>query len=390
MPPPHHNLPLDQLQSVLAADLPAPDITHTDVPGDEALGRVLAAPLSAPFDLPPTAVSPVDGYTLSAPPDDQPRRVVGESVPGGDIPPSPGSDETVFVMTGGQVPDRCIGIIPREQAREAADGVTLRGKPVPPVPPGARMARGTPLAEVGTRLRPAHLARIADFGIWRVPVVERPQVDLLAIGSELERNHDTHHDGNTPHLAALVRLAGGAPATRPPAADDRSAIREALESCRGSLIITTGGTARGRFDLTAQAILDAGFSWVIDGLALRPGQTTRVARNDRQVLVSLPGSPGAIAPLFTVLVKPMLARLAGERGTTDWWRGTLNRPYDRPRPEPLLSHAEIALVDGTVRVTPVRGDGNGLVLLPQGDGPIDTHTPLPVLPTLDPPVLADP
>lgn len=390
MHPPHYHLPLDQLEAVIRADLPTPGITHTDVPADEALGRVLASPLAAPFDLPPTTVSPVDGFTLSAPLTDHPYRIVAESVPGSEIPDPPGTDETIFVMTGGPLPHGCTGIIPREQAEEQGNRVTLTGSPKPPVPPGTRMAKGAPLAEVGTRLRPAHLARIADFGIWRVPVVARPSVNLLAIGSELGAPGTDHHDGNTPHLAALVRLAGGAPATRPPAADDISAIGAALQGCQGDLIITTGGTAKGRFDLTARAVADAGFSWVINGLAMRPGQTTRVARNDRQVLISLPGSPGAISPLFTVLVKPILTRLAGETGTAAWWRGTLSQPYDRPRPEALLSHAEIALVDGTVRVTPVRGDGNGLVLLPRGNDPLGTDTPLPVLPTHDPPVLADP
>ncbi len=386
-----HNVPIEQLSTVLAEALPQACPSPTEVSCDEALGRVLAIPLTAPFDLPPVAVSPMDGFAVVLPLSNDPYRVIGESVPGGGIPNTPQADQAVRVMTGGPVPPGPIGIIPCEQTDETADGLRLTDtRTVAPVPPGTRLTKGAILAEAGARLRPLHLSRLADMGLWRVTVFERPNVNLLAVGSELANRAPGHYDGNTPHLAALVRLAGGNPITLPPAEDRADAIREALDACRSELVITAGGTAKGLFDLTQTAAEQAGFELRVDGLDLRPGQSTRVACRGDQILVSLPGSPGAIPLLFEVLIRPILARLAGDSTCTEWWQGRLNEPYQRARPAPILSQANLALVDGVLSVTPTRGDGNGLLLLPQGEGPLESGTQVKVLATSGPPTLANP
>ncbi|MBI5137162.1 MAG: hypothetical protein HZA24_07475 [Nitrospirae bacterium] len=370
------------LERALADSLPWPTPGRCEVPLDEAAGRVAAADLVADRDLPSTPVAAVDGYVPGSP-SGTPLRVVAESVPGGPPPPPPGPGEALFAMTGGPLPSDCAGVVPREAAREAAGTVVLDGTaPVPPVATGARLRKGRHILRAGHPVTPAQAGRLADCGVWRVGVFTLPVVDLLAIGSEFSAGATgTHHDGNGAHLAALVKRAGAVPRRQPPAPDQVEAIAAALGRCTAPLTITTGGTAKGRFDLTRQGAEAAGFRWVVSGLALRPGQTARVAVNGARTLVSLPGTPGALAPLFTLLAWPILRHLSGETGPPPRGSARLGTDYEKPRgPLPLLAAARLTLREGALLAHPERAAEGAWVLLPAGDTPLPAGTVLDLLP----------
>jgi molybdopterin molybdotransferase len=391
--PPRGVAPADlaaALTAALAEAVPGPRAPES-VALPEASGRVAAADVAAPYALPAFATARVDGFAAPAPAAGRRLRVASRSLPGDVPPPPPADDEACFVMTGAPLPRGVAGVVPREQTREDAGGNHVRivdPAVVPGVPPGGRVAAGELLLRAGARVGPEAIGRLAGFGRARVAVFPRPTVALLALGTELRDpvTHGppgevpAHYNSNGYVLAALAREAGALPRVLPPVPDDLDRIAAALADAEADLVVTTGGTARGAHDHTGDAIARAGFTLRIDGLGVRPGQTVRVATRDRRVLVCLPGSGGAVGPLFALLVGPLLGRLAGaaEPGPR-WLRAALAHPVSEPRPSAVLSHAELGCDAGAFRVRPARAPGNGYALLPEGAEPLPAGTLVPVL-----------
>jgi len=371
-------VPAAGVATALGTLVPGPG-TPEEVALDAAPGRVCARDETAPWPLPPAPVARVDGYCLADPAPGLRCRITARSLPGGPTPAPPAGGTACFVMTGAPLPPGVEAVVPREGVTEAGDTVEVTDPAtVPAVAAGARVAAGAVLARAGDRLDPVRVGRLADFGRARVAVFPHPTVDLLPVGSELADPAAApaptpgapppSYDSNAHVLAALVRAAGGVPRILPPVPDDPEAVAAALGSCTGNLIVATGGTARGAADHTAAAAGRAGFRLALDGLECRPGRTARILLREGRVLISLPGSPGAVAPLFALLVGPALGRLAGRSDWAPSWRtARLDGSVAEPRPTAVLSHAVLTADEGAFTARPGPAPGNGFALLPQGE-----------------------
>jgi molybdopterin molybdotransferase len=383
-------------RGVAAADLPAalaelvpPPGTAREVPLAEADGRVCARDVPAPHSLPPFPTARVDGYAARSFEAGRRLRVTGRAFPGDPPPPRPGPEEALFVMTGAPLPEGIAGVVPREGAEADGGDVVIRDPAaVPAVQAGARVAAGEALVRAGATIGPDGVGRLADFGIAQVAVYPRPTVDILAIGDELREVGQApppgagppHYNSNGPVLAALARAVGAVPRVLPPAPDDPDRIARALADSGADVAVTTGGTARGAHDHTAAAVAKAGFAVAVEGIAARPAQGVRIATAGDRVLLALPGSGGAVAPLFALLVGPVLALRGGRSDPGPRWHtARLADTVAEARPMPLLAHAELALADGAVTARPARGGGNGFVLLPEGTEPVPAGTFVPAL-----------
>ncbi|MGH3343494.1 MAG: molybdopterin-binding protein, partial [Carbonactinosporaceae bacterium] len=96
--------------------------------------------------------------------------------------------------------------------------------------------------------------------------------------------------------------------------DTAEALRAEVESSAADLIVTTGGTARGPVDHVHAVLDDLGATYVVDGVAVRPGHPQLLARRiDGRLIVGLPGNPLAAVSGVLTLVMPAVQRLRGER-----------------------------------------------------------------------------
>ncbi len=288
-----------------------------------ALGKVAAAPLRAAVPVPPFAQVTRDGYALRARDRGRELLVVGEMAAGCRQPVACGSGQAVRVMTGAPLPPGCDLVIPLEEVTETA------GRLLPAADAGDRyirrrgcdLAAGRVVVPAGTRLLPEHLARAAAAGVARARIYLPPPVAVLCTGSELvttgaELGPGQIFSANLLLLEGLIRENGGAPCDLAPAADRLEVINGSLAAslaAGAALIITTGGTGPGRYDLLARAFADLGVETLFAGLAVRPGHLTRLGRLGDTLLLALPGPPPAVRLLFNELARPLLYRLTGRR-----------------------------------------------------------------------------
>src|SRR3989442_10992339 len=153
--------------------------------------RVLAEDLRAPFDVPPTDNSAVDGYAVAS--GDVPLTgareldVVAELHAGSLFDGALNPGQAVRIMTGAPMPQGADTVYPQEIVERRGSRVS-----VGPIKKGVNVRlrgedvqAGTIAIERGTVLRAQELGLITSLGQWQVVGHPPPPVALLSAGGEV-------------------------------------------------------------------------------------------------------------------------------------------------------------------------------------------------------------
>jgi molybdopterin molybdotransferase len=322
------------------------------VPLLEAAGRVLAADVAMPWDLPLWDNSAMDGFAVRSADCTGPVRLkVTGYIPAGGLPAGAvGPGEAIRIMTGAPLPPGADAIAPVEEVDEAADAIGLRG----PVRPGAHVRRrgedlraGELALAAGTVIGPGEVSALASAGRVLVPVVRRARVAILSTGDELVApgapiGPGQICDSNGVAMAAAVRLAGGEPLSLGIARDERPALRALLErGLEADLLVTTAGVSAGDRDLVKEVLEELGMRRLFWKVDIKPGRPTAFGVRGRTLVFSLPGNPVSSLLTFEQFVRPALLRMMGHR--------RIHRPL-----RPALLQEPLAKTPGRVNFVRVR------------------------------------
>ena len=316
-----------------------------------ALGRVLAAPVTARVSLPPWPNSAMDGYALVASDIAAAREAAPvELAVIGDVRAGVAPDVTIRpgtaarIATGARIPDGADAVVPVELTTplDAAGRPGARGRdstgPLPAVclvhepvpvggsirPEGSDLRAGATLLGPGTALTAAAVALIAGAGVSRVGVHRRPRVGVLATGDEVRRPDEPLGpagipDANGPGLRAQVTAAGAEAIDLGIAADD---LADVLKRLRGGIevgadvLIVSGGVSVGPYDVV-KAAMEAIGRVDLWRVAVQPGKPFAFGVAERPdgeapiLVFGLPGNPVSSAVTFELFVRPAIRRLAG-------------------------------------------------------------------------------
>ena len=344
------------------------------VPLIAALGRVLAADVVAPADVPGFTRSNVDGFavrardTFGATEEGPARLLLNAEVLAPGMPPAmevvPGS--ATSIATGAVLPRGADAVVMVEETEVEERGVLVRR----PVAPGASLsaagsdiAAGEVVLRAGEVLSSRETGILAALGLGEVEVVRRPRVALFSTGDEIVAPgeplpHGFVHDANARILADAIREAGGEADELGILKDDEESMRMALDAALADadLVLLSGGTSKGAGDLSCKVIGSLGEIFV-HGVALKPGKPVALAVVEETPVVILPGFPTSAVFTFHTFVAPWVRARAGlpedARPTVmaRLWRAVVS---ERGRAEYDLVH----LVDGR----------DGLVAYPLGKG----------------------
>ncbi|MFI5255473.1 MAG: gephyrin-like molybdotransferase Glp [Candidatus Limnocylindrales bacterium] len=310
---------------------------------DEAVGRVLAAPLRARLTLPPWDNSAMDGFAVrsadvEAATVDRPvrLRVVGEVAAGHAPTAVVTAGAALRILTGAMLPAGADAVVPVEET-DAPAGVADLPASVGILAPaasgqhvrlaGSDFGAGADLLAGRLRINPQALALIVAGGHGSVPVFRRPRVAVLATGDELVGPGEALgpgqiHDSNSPGLAAQARALGAdvrrLGVARDTPAEVEAALRSALEWA--DVIVCSGGVSVGAHDVVREAFGRLG-SVDLWRVAVQPGKPLafgRATAPDRHLvlLFGLPGNPVSSFVTFEIFVAPVLRALAGDRDPT--------------------------------------------------------------------------
>ena len=279
------------------------------VPCIKALDRVAARTVKAGRNLPPFPVSALDGFAC--------RGGGKEFVVKAWLSPGEKSvlhlkaGEAVFVPTGAEIPASTL-FAPVEHVRE--DGGAILVETLTDArkiwKKGYWIRKGDGVVTGGTRIRPRTMELLALAGLKEIAVFRKPGVSILSTGNELKKGIVVN--SNQYLLAGLVERDGGEVAHMAVAGDDKEEIGEALLRMTGTnILLLTGGTAKGKKDVTRSSLQACGATLLLDALPIVPGKTMTFGKLDRTPFFILPGNPRALRPLYEVFIKPCLFKLAG-------------------------------------------------------------------------------
>ncbi len=306
---------------------------------EDAGGRVAAADVTSPIDVPPFARSAMDGYAVVAADTERATRstparlrlldriytgelsgvtiergTCAEIATGAPLPA--GADSVVMVEETARGGDRDEG--DRDEAdRDKIEifATATAGQHVGRR--GADIATGDRVIAAGDVLSPSRIGAIAAIGQANVEVFAKPRVAILSTGNEVIEPGATLapgqiYDVNRFTLGAIVVAHGGMAEPRHAAQDTVAALIDALDACGSAdLIVFSGGSSVGERDLVVDAIAARG-EMIFHGIAVRPGKPTAFATigTSRTPFFGMPGNPTSCLSNAYILLVPFLRALA--------------------------------------------------------------------------------
>jgi putative molybdopterin biosynthesis protein len=302
---------------------------------DAALGRVLAADVASPVDVPSFDRANVDGFAVIAADtfgasEELPRRLrVGAEVIHTGIVPATviGRGEAVAIATGGMMPRGADAVVMVEQAHvdgeqlhvaravTAGSGVSFAGTDI--TTGETVLRRGQILASRDTGVLAA--IGVADVDVWRRPVVAIISTgdEIIAPGEPMQPSRV--YDSNAQVIADAVRELGCEPRRFGIVRDDIDALRARLQDALAvaDAVLLSGGTSKGAGDVSHRAVAELTDPGIVaHGVALKPGKPICLAATGGRPVVVLPGFPTSAIFTFHEFVAPVLTAMAG-RGVQD-------------------------------------------------------------------------
>lgn len=301
----------------------------------DAHGRVLAAGITSPIDVPAFDRSAMDGFALKSGEtvgagDYNPLsfRIVGVSMPGQPFEGEVGNGEAARIMTGAPIPYGVDAVVPAEYAtvRDDCVEITTAVASLKHVGRSAEdVSKGTTVLEKGHRLRPQDVGLIASLGMPEISVVRQPRVRIVVTGNELaepgsERRPYQIFEANSHIVAGLVPRDGGVLFERLRCQDDRDSIQCAVTASGADVVLISGGSSVGTEDHAPSIVREAG-ELPIHGVAMRPSSPAGIGRIGSTLIFLLPGNPVSCLCAYDFFAGRAIRRLAGL--APDWPHRTL-------------------------------------------------------------------
>jgi molybdopterin molybdotransferase len=225
------------------------------------------------------------------------------------------------IPTGGFLPEGADAVVMIEDSEAAEPDTVLVFSPVAPgenvIGPRDDIAKGTRLFPRGHRLRPQDVGTLMGLGITAVRVVRRPRAAVVATGEEIvppdiRPGPGQVRDINSYTMECLLEGAGAMPELHGIVPDSTEGLREALKRALGEadLVVISGGSSVGTRDVTL-AVLESLGEVLFQGLRMKPGKPTILARVDGKPVVGCPGHPVSAFVVGAKVIVPLVERLLG-------------------------------------------------------------------------------
>lgn len=289
----------------------------------ECSGFVLAEAVYADMDMPPFNKSAVDGFACRKA--DVPGNLaVIETIAAGVSPKLPvNANQCARIMTGAMVPAGADTVIMVEDVKNAdTELITIDA-----LPGSSNIAlkaedirTGDLMLEVGTLLKPQHIAVLSAVGQVKPKVYPKPTVAIISTGNELVEPWDMPsgpmiRNSNAWQLMAQVAEAGCPGNYLGVALDTIESTTNLLQKAVNLADVTllTGGVSMGDFDYVPDALANLGVQVHFKSIAVQPGRPTVFGTKAGKYFFGLPGNPVSSFVQFNLLVKPLLLALSGAK-----------------------------------------------------------------------------
>lgn len=353
------------------------------VPLADALGRFLAAPITAPYALPPFDNTGVDGYAFRHAGNTAQRfSLRGQSLASEPFQGKLSNGDAIHIATGAMLPEGADTVAMQEHCRLEGDFVLIDNMPEKNANirlSGNDVKKGEVVFNAAHRLRAQDTALLCALGFTGVNAAKKMRVAIMSTGHELKAPGAALRPGEIidsnglmlRHMLAAwpvtVDLLTALPDER---LETEAALLRAAQEY--DVVITTGGISVGKRDFVRDVLLEKSIVhfWK---LAIRPGRPAMLGQIGHCFMVCLPGNPVSAFVTFQLVVRPLLMALNNDDACLP--RGfMLPLAVTARKPEALRDFQRARLVEnnGALQVQPYRDQSSNLLSSLSGsDGLID-------------------
>ncbi len=289
------------------------------VPASDAVGRVLAEPVTARLSFPNFHAAAMDGVAVRAEStfgvtETRPKElVIGENA--------------FYVNTGNMIPQKTNAVIMIEHV-QILDETRIRiESPAFPWQNIRKMGEDIVATELlfprNHAVTPYCVGALLSGGVFSVCVRNKPNVLLIPTGSELvdwqTMTPENFKPGqvietNSYILGQLTEACGGAYTRHEILRDDLERIRQGVaDAVNGDfdMVLIHGGSSAGSEDYAREVIADLG-EVLVHGVTIMPGKPVIIGKIKDKPVFGIPGYPVSAIIAFEQFVRPLICRMLGQ------------------------------------------------------------------------------
>ena len=347
----------------------------------DAVGRVLAEPVTAAVSSPNFHAAAMDGVAVKA------EETFGAS----ETRPKALAvgTQAIFLNTGHVMPKGTDAVIMIENIQTVDDDRIRIEAPAFPWQHVRKMGEDIVATELlyprGHKVTPYCVGALISGGIYRVPVRRKPRILIIPTGSELVDWRTTAPENLKPGqvletnayvLEKMIDACGGETVRHDRVLDDLDLIRQTVaDAVAGDvdMVMTIGGSSAGSEDYALPVLQDLG-QLLVHGVTIMPGKPVILGDIQSKPFFGIPGYPVsaiiAVEQFLLPLVKRMLGvadhprqrvavvptrKIASRLGVEEFLRVKLGQVGDRIVATPLPRGAgmitSLTEADGIIRIS---------------------------------------
>ncbi len=311
--------PLEEARQILfdhfpgTGTMPAETVTPPD-----AVGRVLAEPVTAAVSSPNFHAAAMDGVAVKA----EETFGASESRP----KELAVGTQAIFLNTGHVMPEGTDAVIMIEKIQAVGDDRIRIEAPAFPWQHVRKMGEDIVATELlyprGHTVTPYCVGALISGGIYRVPVRKKPRVLIIPTGSEIVDWRTTAPEDLKPGqvletnayvLEKMIGACGGEALRHNRVIDDLELIRQTVADAAAGdvdMVMTIGGSSAGSEDYALPVLQNLG-QLLVHGVTIMPGKPVILGDVQGKPFFGIPGYPVSAIIAVEQFVQPLIRRMLG-------------------------------------------------------------------------------
>jgi molybdopterin molybdotransferase len=296
-------------------------VTEFDtLPVMQSLGRVLAADIISPCNVPNHNNSAMDGFAFKHSAGIKLIKIIGTAFAGRPFTGTVKAGECVKIMTGAVIPAGADTVVMQEKTVTKSDCITVLEAPNQGANvrlAGEDLKLGQTVLAKGHLLKSADLGLIASLGIAEVKVFRKLKVAFFSTGDELVSagkplQEGQIYDSNRYTIFGMLSRLGAEISDLGVVPDQPDLLEKTLlkAASEHDVVITSGGVSVGEADYMKALLAKHGqvLFWKIN---MKPGRPLAYGKVKEAHYFGLPGNPVSTMVTFYQFVQPALQALSG-------------------------------------------------------------------------------
>ena len=340
-----------------------------------ALGRVLAADIVSPSNVPNHNNSAMDGYAFRYSEGAKIIKIIGTAFAGKAFSGEVKAGECVKIMTGAVIPTGADTVVMQERIAIKSDCITLLEVPIKGANvrlAGEDLKSGQTVLAKGQVLKPADLGLIASLGIGELSVFRQLKVAFFSTGDELvgvgkPLQTGQIYDSNRYTIFGMLSRLGVVISDYGVVPDKPDLLEATLlnAATENDVVITSGGVSVGEADFMKGLLAKHGqvLFWKINMKPGRPLAYGKVGINEKQAhYFGLPGNPvSAMVTFYQFVREALICLMGGQAKPLPMFKVECTEAIKKATGRTEFQRGILFDLDGIWKVKPLPNQGSGVL-----------------------------